>query len=374
MSSRSGKRPTPETGALAATAAAAAAAASTSTSTPPSRTTKKKKRAPVPLARDADRVLIPCRKLRDELRSGPESTNEPRKTIPEGVPSDIVEVAELPSTQVLEGMETIALNIANQVLQKQGLSMEIPSRASTNQIYVKEWDRIVLGGKRSTRSFLNVKESRKSAITLRVLQLLHAVLVKEIHITKRDLFYTDVKLFVDQSESDGVLDDVATMIGCTRSNLHVVASDKGLVVGRVQFEEDGDYIDCTKMGVGGKAIPPYIDKIENITSDAEFVLLVEKEAAYMRMAEDRFYHRYPCIIITAKGQPDVATRMFLSRLKSELKIPVLGLVDSDPYGLKVRLLSVLLFLKQQRAFFFLIHFSLPKDSICIYVRKQKYVL
>lgn len=55
----------------------------------------------------------------------------------------------------------------------------------------------------------------------------------------------------------------------------------------------------------------------------------------MRLAEDRFYHRYPCIVITAKGQPDVATRMFLSRLKAELKIPILGLVDSDPYGLKI---------------------------------------
>ena len=110
------------------------------------------------------------------------------------------------------------------------------------------------------------------------------MLLKRIHITKRDLFYTDVKLFVDQTESDGVLDDVATMIGCTRSNLHVVASDKGLVVGRISFFEDGDFIDCTKMGVGGKAIPPYIDKIENIQSDAAFILLVEKEAAYMRMA------------------------------------------------------------------------------------------
>jgi meiotic recombination protein SPO11 len=201
-----------------------------------------------------------------------------------------------------------------------------------------------LGEKRSDRNFLNVKESRKSAIMLRVMQLLHAVLNKRIHITKRDLFYTDVKLFVDQAESDGVLDDVATMIGCTRSNLHVVASDKGLVVGRIQFEEDGDPIDCTRMGVGGKAIPPYIDKIENIQSDAEFVLLVEKEAAYMRMAvcyvmiprnliciartnlttpcfrlffnaqEDRFYHKYPCIVITAKGQPDVATRCVIAFL------------------------------------------------------------
>ena len=114
-------------------------------------------------------------------------------------------------------------------LSKQGFQLDIPSRAASNQIYVPELDRIVLGDKRGTRSFLNAKESRKAAITTRVLQLLHAVLQKRIHITKRDLFYTDVKLFVDQSDSDGVLDDVATMIGCTRSNLHVVASDKGLV-------------------------------------------------------------------------------------------------------------------------------------------------
>ena len=250
----------------------------------PSTPRRTKQQRTVTRARDADRVLSACRKLRDEMRADDDDDKTEPRVLPAGVPANIVEVAELRETQVLEGMETIALNIAHQVLNRKGITMEIPSRAATNQLYVKEWDRIVLGGKRSTRSFLNAKESRKSAITLRVLQLLHAVLVKKIHITKRDLFYTDVKLFVDQAESDGVLDDVATMIGCTRSNLHVVASDKGLVVGRVQFVEDGDPIDCTRMGVGGKAIPPYIDKIENITSDAEFVLLVEKEAAYMRMA------------------------------------------------------------------------------------------
>ncbi|KAG7373543.1 DNA topoisomerase VI subunit A [Nitzschia inconspicua] len=315
------------------------------------------RRRTVELATDADTVLAKCRMLKatliakklkeqqeksavvlnddddddDSIKSDSSTKNTKKSSIPKG----IVEVDDLSATEVLEGIEGIALEITDQILRKKGFSMEIPSRAASNQIYVPEWDRIVLGNKRTERTFLNVRESRKSAITLRVMQLLHAVLVKRIHITKRDLFYTDVKLFVDQAESDGVLDDVATMIGCTRSNLHVVASDKGLVVGRIQFEEDGDPIDCTRMGVGGKAIPPYIDKIENIRSDAEFILLVEKEAAYMRMAEDRFYHKYPCIVITAKGQPDVATRMFLARITNELQIPVLGLVDSDPYGLKI---------------------------------------
>lgn len=52
-------------------------------------------------------------------------------------------------------------------------------------------------------------------------------------------------------------------------------------------------------------------------------------------AEDRFYTDYPCIILTAKGQPDVATRLFLRKLRMTLKLPVLALVDSDPYGLKI---------------------------------------
>lgn len=49
-------------------------------------------------------------------------------------------------------------------------------------------------------------------------------------------------------------------------------------------------------------------QVSNVQSDALFILLVEKDAAFMRLAEDRFYQTYPCIILTAKGQPDVASR------------------------------------------------------------------
>jgi len=71
------------------------------------------------------------------------------------------------------------------------------------------------------------------------------VLRKDIHITKRDMFYTDVKLFGDQRESDVVLEDVACLVGCTRSSLNVIASDKGLVVGRLVLLE----IDCKERMV-----------------------------------------------------------------------------------------------------------------------------
>jgi len=55
----------------------------------------------------------------------------------------------------------------------------------------------------------------------------------------------------------------------------------------------------------------------------------------MRLAEDRFYNEYPCVIISGKGQPDVATRLFLSKVRQALNIPILGLFDADPYGLKI---------------------------------------
>jgi len=202
-------------------------------------------------------------------------------------------------------------------------------------MYVPELDRIVLKDKTSERIFGNLSTVRKTVIMTRVMELIRQVCKQGIHVTKRDLFYTDVKLFQKQTESDDCLEEVAAMLGCTRSSLNVVASEKGQVVGRISFEEAGDPIDCTRMGIGGKSIPPHIDRVTNIQGDAKFVLLVEKEAAFMRLSEDRFYNQYPCVIITGKGQPDVATRLFLKRVRQELKIPVLALVDSDPYGLKI---------------------------------------
>ncbi|XP_020591227.1 DNA topoisomerase 6 subunit A3 [Phalaenopsis equestris] len=245
------------------------------------------------------------------------------------------EVSDRDSSSVLLSIERAALDAARSILSGSGFSFLIPSRSSSNQLYVPELDRIVLRDKASARLFANLSTVRKATITARVLSLVYAVLRRNIHVTKRDLFYTDVKLFQDQTQSDAVLDDVSCMLGCTRSSLHVVASEKGVVVGRLIFYDDGDRIDCTKMGIGGKAIPPNIDRVGGLESDALFILLVEKDAAFMRLAEDRFYNRFPCIIVTAKGQPDVATRLFLKRMKTELKLPVLALVDSDPYGLKI---------------------------------------
>jgi len=249
---------------------------------------------------------------------------------------EILEVEVLPAHTVAHRIEELVLSCIRSILSGKGFTYDVPNRSASNQIYIKDKDRIALKkSKNSQRPFVHSSMVRKTTVTTRVVQLIHNILSKGIHITKRDLFYTDVKLFVDQAQSDGVLDDVACMLGCTRTSLNVVASEKGVVVGCLKFKEAGDEIDCTKMGIGGKGIPPMIDRVTDIRSDADFILLVEKDAAFLRLSEDRFYLKKKCIIMTAKGQPDVASRSMLKRLRDELKIPVLALMDSDPYGVKI---------------------------------------
>lgn len=304
-----------------------------------------------PKARDGLNSVLT--KLRDGLEGRPGSVREVLRQVEEleltvkrqpilrktlfnmSMKEAYLEVVDLPGKEVAAAIEQVMIAVARNILDGDGFGFSLPCRGNGDQVYVDELDRIVLKDKYALISFSSTSSVRKVAILTRVMQLIHGVLCRGIHVTKRDLFYTDVKLFRNQKESDAVLEDISCLLGCTRNSLHVVASEKGVVVGKLLYNEDGDEIDCTKMGIGGKAIPSNIDKVANLRSEAKFVLLVEKDAAFMRLAEDRFYNRFPCIIITAKGQPDVATRLFLSKLKRDLRVPVLALVDADPYGLKI---------------------------------------
>ncbi len=75
------------------------------------------------------------------------------------------------------------------------LSLLTRSRSKGNQLYVAALDRIVLKDVMAHRAFANTSTCRKAVITTRILQLVHELCSKRIHVTKRDLFYTDVKLF-----------------------------------------------------------------------------------------------------------------------------------------------------------------------------------
>ena len=76
-----------------------------------------------------------------------------------------------------------------------GFALTCPDRCQPACRYVPELDRIVLKDVMSSRPFASSATCRKAVITARILGLVHELCLKGIHVTKRDLFYTDVKLF-----------------------------------------------------------------------------------------------------------------------------------------------------------------------------------
>eukprot|EP01103_Thecamoeba_quadrilineata_P018657 TRINITY_DN720_c0_g1_i11.p1 TRINITY_DN720_c0_g1~~TRINITY_DN720_c0_g1_i11.p1 ORF type:complete len:174 (+),score=3.63 TRINITY_DN720_c0_g1_i11:306-827(+) len=151
------------------------------------------------------------------------------------------------------------------------------------------------------------------------------------------MFYCLRDVFEQQAELNTILSDVVTFIGCPRYCLNIFASPRGLIVGCIKIQEDGNWIDCENVGFGGKIISGDPFSITEFTSNARYIIVVEKEAIFWRLAQDELYKTIPSIIITAKGYPDLATRVLLHRLQNQLNIPCLGLFDWDPFGVSILL-------------------------------------
>jgi DNA topoisomerase-6 subunit A len=145
---------------------------------------------------------------------------------------------------------------------------------------------------------------------------------------------TKEKTFNDQGESDGILEDLEVSLDGLREELHVFAKKRGTMVGNITVVDNGDEINCRKMGSGGYAIPsicePNVMQFKNC--DADFILHVEKDTVWSRFNEDRFWETHNCILTEGSGQPPRGVRRMLHRMHKELKLPVYCLLDCDPWG------------------------------------------
>lgn len=250
-------------------------------------------------------------------------------------PYGVVLVDEQSPEQVRDRIRDAVIDFVDRSLRDPSkASFQIPSRSSDNIGYDEELKMVLMGNVLTDKTFRNLSSVQSTAQFTEMMRLVDSVLREQIHATKRDLFYRNPKLFSDQRVSDGLIEDLGAMLRVTRNSLNVIASAKGKVLGRLWFDEGRDRIDCSQ-GLGGRAITPMIDQVRNLESDAEFVLVIEKDAAFQRLAEDRFFEFVPCILVTASGQPDMATRLFVKKIREELDLPILGFMDADPYGLDI---------------------------------------
>lgn len=238
-------------------------------------------------------------------------------------------------------------SIAERILEGKKPVLIMPKRVLSNTIYDMKKKLLLLGPEMKRRSLLDVNEARKFMQTLLMASIIYEALVNDEYPTIRDLYYRgkhtisyrDISgklhhenTWDEQRESDAVIRDIEVFLGVLREEMLILSKEKGKVVGNLIIKSGDDVIDLSKMGHGAYAIEPTPDLIEFKDIDAEFVLVVEKDAVFQQLHRYGFWKKYKAILITSAGQPDRATRRFVRRLSEELKLPIYILTDADPYG------------------------------------------
>ncbi|XP_021704296.1 uncharacterized protein LOC5578497 isoform X2 [Aedes aegypti] len=154
--------------------------------------------------------------------------------------------------------------------------------------------------------------------------------------TKRELYYRDPQITINQRCVDECLRDVCFLLKSDLWELNVFCSSKGLIAGPVKFQSKlEETIDC--FNSFGTQIPTDVNGLLSIELDADLVLIVEKDTVFRRLLDDGILTRLSkkIIVVTSKGYPDVATRLLLKKIRDEHRIPMYALVDADPFGIEI---------------------------------------
>jgi DNA topoisomerase-6 subunit A len=219
---------------------------------------------------------------------------------------------------------------------------QVPTRAASNTKWDKKAGILRMGDAANTRQLFNLGQARKFMQTLLHSKGIGDLIEQNKTSSLRGMFYqglhtiegTKEKTFDDQTESDSVLEDLEVSLGSLREELHIFAKKRGTMVGNITVIDNGDEINCRRMGTGGYAIPsicePDVIQFKNV--DAEFVLHVEKDTVWQRFNEDRFWEQHNCILTEGSGQPTRGVRRMLHRLNKEHGLPIYCLLDCDPWG------------------------------------------
>ena len=139
------------------------------------------------------------------------------------------------------------------------------------------------------------------------------------------------------AEVNTAIQDCVALLQVPRACLGVTCASRGAVAGRLQLKEDNAWADLSASG-RGHAIPGDMAWVASaaLRSDAAYILVVEKDAVFNRLLQERACERLGAVMLTARGQPDLASRAFLARLSALLPhAPVLALVDWNPSGVLI---------------------------------------
>lgn len=244
--------------------------------------------------------------------------------------------------RTLEKIVALADDLSKKTFAGKEPTFHIPTRSKSNTIWNKKRGILEMGDGKADRPLFDLKTAKQFMQTV-----LHGSTIKDLieagkTSSLRGVFYkakhtvagTKENTFDTQEESDPILEDLEVTLGALREELHVFAENRGVIAGNITVIDGGDTIDCRAAGRGGHGIPSIVepDVFEFGKCEAKFVLHVEKGTVWNRFNEDRFWEKNNCILTHGAGQPPRGCRRLLQRLNQELKLPIICVLDCDPWG------------------------------------------
>jgi len=245
----------------------------------------------------------------------------------------------------MKKLEELGRGMVKQIDAGEGPTFETTLRTKSNTLYDEGYGCLRTGDKKETRKYLSVAQARTFMQTVAIAAKTKQFLAQDLHTSIRGLFYQlkfslgenlDEDLFTEQSESNGLIEDLEVALKIKREDLHLTTDRKGFLAGnmkiRDKFGGEETIIDLAKQGRSGWSIPSDVDNGMDIESlEADYVLVVEKDALWQRLNEDKFWKEENCLLVTPKGQSTRGTRRLLRKL-ADKKLPVYCLMDCDAWG------------------------------------------
>src|SRR5881296_3504118 len=224
------------------------------------------------------------------------------------------------ASATVKKIESTAEEVHRKILKGQKPSMKFPLRSLSNVKYDPKAGYFEMRGRKKERT-LTVSTVKTFAQTLRMMALSKELVEQDDIATKREAYYVsknwDECRFLEQTESDTVMDDVEALFEINREQLGFVPEEKGgEIAGRlIILDKDPNTgkairIDCTKFGSGAYSIPISVEDL-GFETKAKFILVIETAGMFQRLVKHGYWKKANCILVSMGGVPTRACRRFI---------------------------------------------------------------
>jgi DNA topoisomerase VI, subunit A len=247
--------------------------------------------------------------------------------------------------KVVDRLTLIGKEVLKYVQNQEFPIIKLPLRSVTNVIYDNKQKIVKLGDKFVIRKSSNVRQAKIFSQLLWIAYFAKEnLLLKDRSCSLRDLYYNsfnDIKIkFEEQDESDKLVVELETILGCPRENFNIIPEEKSSIFGDLTVEymspptHRGQRVKLT-TDPDGKNIGLSLATVKFVECNAKIVIAIEKGAIFRRFVEEQVYKKLNAILIDTGGQAPRFTRMLIKRLNKELGLPVYVLTDADPWGMHI---------------------------------------